>query len=118
MAGQPGERIKPIKANFMKNLISSLMPILLVPFVVTSVRAQIVEKKSLDLNGAKNAIAAAADYAKKHNAPGGVIAVVDEGGNLMALEVWTGPSQWEQPSRSAKRAPQSFSKSRHAFSRN
>jgi glc operon protein GlcG len=70
----------------MKNLISSLMPILLVPFVVTSVRAQIVEKKSLDLNGAKNAIAAAADYAKKHNAPGGVIAVVDEGGNLMALE--------------------------------
>jgi glc operon protein GlcG len=48
--------------------------------------AQIVEKKSLDLAGAKTAIAAAIAYAKKNNAPGGVIAVVDEGGNLMALE--------------------------------
>ena len=48
--------------------------------------AQIVEKKSLNLDGAKKAIAAAVDYAKKNNAPGGVVAVVDEGGNLMALE--------------------------------
>src|SRR5215471_417393 len=48
--------------------------------------AQFVEKKSLDLDGAKKAIAAAVDYAKKNSAPGGVIAVVDEGGNLMALE--------------------------------
>src|SRR5947208_3197069 len=54
-------------------------------FATTS-RAQIVEKKSLNLDGAKKAIAAAVDYAKKNNAPGGVIAVVDEGGNLMALE--------------------------------
>src|SRR5512132_2583300 len=49
-------------------------------------QAQIIEKKSLNLDGAKKAIAAAVDYAKKNNAPGGVIAVVDEGGNLMALE--------------------------------
>ena len=49
-------------------------------------QAQIIEKKSLDLDGAKRAIAAAVEYAKKNNAPGGVIAVVDEGGNLMALE--------------------------------
>src|SRR5207237_10776164 len=48
--------------------------------------AQIVEKKSLNLDGAKKAISAAVDYAKKSNAPGGVVAVVDEGGNLMALE--------------------------------
>jgi uncharacterized protein GlcG (DUF336 family)/mannose-6-phosphate isomerase-like protein (cupin superfamily) len=48
--------------------------------------AQVIEKKSLDLAGAKKAIAAAVDYAKKSSAPGGVIAVVDEGGNLMALE--------------------------------
>src|SRR5437870_1576856 len=54
-------------------------------FATTS-RAQIVEKKSLNLEGAKKAIAAAVDYAKKNNAPGCVIAVVDEGGNLMALE--------------------------------
>ena len=53
---------------------------------VTTLHGQIIEKKSLDLAGAKTAIAAAVDYAKKNNAPGGVIAVVDEGGNLMALE--------------------------------
>ena len=51
-----------------------------------STHAQIVEKKSINLDGAKKAIGAAVDYAKKNNAPGGVIAVVDEGGNLMALE--------------------------------
>ena len=59
---------------------------LIAAFVVTPARAQLIEKKSLNLNGAKQAIAAAADYAKKNNAPGGVIAIVDEGGNLMALE--------------------------------
>lgn len=50
------------------------------------VNAQTVEKKTLTIEGAKKVIAAAVDYAKKHNAPGGVIAVVDDGGNLMALE--------------------------------
>jgi len=51
-----------------------------------SIQAQTVDKKSLNLDGAKKAIAAAVEYAKKNNAPGGVIAIVDEGGNLMALE--------------------------------
>src|SRR5256884_1664915 len=54
--------------------------------VGASTHAQIVEKKSINLDGAKKAVAAAVEYAKKNNAPGGVIAVVDEGGNLMALE--------------------------------
>ena len=48
--------------------------------------AQTVEKKSLSIDGAKKVIAGAVAYAKKNNAPGGVIAVVDEGGNLMAVE--------------------------------
>ena len=48
--------------------------------------AQTAEKKSLTIDGAKRVIAGAVAYAKKNNAPGGVIAVVDEGGNLMALE--------------------------------
>src|SRR6266700_2091005 len=55
-------------------------------FVAAHSHAQIIEKKSLNLDGAKKAIAAAVDYAKKNNAPGGAIAIVDEGGNLMALE--------------------------------
>jgi glc operon protein GlcG len=48
--------------------------------------AQTVEKKTLTLQGAEQVIAAAKAEAKKLQAPGGVIAVVDDGGNLMALE--------------------------------
>lgn len=48
--------------------------------------AQTAQKTALTLEGAKKVIAGAVAYAKKNNAPGGVIAVVDEGGNLMALE--------------------------------
>ena len=48
--------------------------------------AQTVDKKALTIDGAKKVIAGAVAYAKKNNAPGGAIAVVDEGGNLMALE--------------------------------
>jgi glc operon protein GlcG len=48
--------------------------------------AQTVEKKTLTIDGARKVIAGAVAYAKKNNAPGGVIAVVDDGGNLMALE--------------------------------
>src|SRR4026208_2262149 len=48
--------------------------------------AQTVEKKALTIEGAKRVIAGAVAYAKKNNAPAGGAAVVDEGGNLMALE--------------------------------
>jgi uncharacterized protein GlcG (DUF336 family) len=48
--------------------------------------AQIADKKSLTLEGARAVITAAKDFARKNNAPGGVIAVVDDGGNLVALE--------------------------------
>ena len=54
--------------------------------VTVIANAQTTEKKSLTIEGAKKVIATAVAYAKKNNAPGGVIAVVDEGGNLMALE--------------------------------
>jgi glc operon protein GlcG len=48
--------------------------------------AQIAEKKSLTLEGARTVIAGAKQYAAANKAPGGVIAVVDDGGNLVALE--------------------------------
>ncbi len=48
--------------------------------------AQTADKKSLTLDGAERVIAAAKAEASKVKAPGGVIAVVDAGGNLMALE--------------------------------
>ena len=59
---------------------------LLVLAAAVFANAQTVEKKALTIDGAKKVIASAVAYAKKNNAPGGVIAVVDEGGNLMALE--------------------------------
>ncbi len=52
----------------------------------TASHAQVTEKKTLTRAGAKQVIAAAVAKAKELNAPGGVIAVVDDGGNLMAVE--------------------------------
>ena len=47
---------------------------------------QVVTRQSLTLDGARRVIAGAQAEARQLNAPGGVIAVVDDGGNLMALE--------------------------------
>src|SRR5215469_8439271 len=54
--------------------------------LATITAAQTADKKTLTLKGAEAVIAAAKTQAQKLNAPGGVIAVVDDGGNLMALE--------------------------------
>jgi glc operon protein GlcG len=48
--------------------------------------AQIVSRPTLTLEGARRVIAAAIADARARQAPGGVIAVVDDGGNLIALE--------------------------------
>jgi len=65
---------------------TSVAVALLLSTVAASTHAQVADKKGLTLEGAKKLIAVAAAEAKQKNAPGGVIAVVDEGGNLMALE--------------------------------
>jgi glc operon protein GlcG len=48
--------------------------------------AQTLEKRALTLDGAKKIIAAAVAETKSKNAPGAAIAVVDDGGNLIAAE--------------------------------
>ena len=53
---------------------------------ITGANSQTIQKKSLSLQGAEQAIRAAKMEAAKLQAPGAVIAVVDDGGNLMALE--------------------------------
>ena len=53
-------------------------------WMVSSASAQTAEKKSLNLDGAQRVIAAAKAEGAKVKAPGGVIAVVDAGGNLVA----------------------------------
>jgi uncharacterized protein GlcG (DUF336 family)/mannose-6-phosphate isomerase-like protein (cupin superfamily) len=82
----PNKSPASLRKSIMKIFVSTLLSILVAVSAVNTAHAQIVEKKSLNLDGAKKAIAGAVDYARKNNAPGGVIAVVDEGGNLMALE--------------------------------
>ena len=69
------------------------MKIRFIPVVVAAVLAattgshgQVVNKPSLSLEGARQVIAAAKREATVRNAPGGVIAVVDDGGNLIAVE--------------------------------
>jgi uncharacterized protein GlcG (DUF336 family) len=62
------------------------LPALLAAMLAGGAQAQVTDKKALTLDGAKKVIAAATAEAKRLNAPGAVIAVVDDGGNLVALE--------------------------------
>lgn len=48
--------------------------------------AQIISTKNISLEAAKKIVAEAVKYAKENKAPGGAIAVVDAGGNLVYLE--------------------------------
>src|ERR1043165_3500766 len=64
----------------------SIVVLMLLTAAATTLFGQTVEKKTLTLDGAERVIAAAKAEARKVQAPGGVIAVVDDGGNLMALE--------------------------------
>jgi glc operon protein GlcG len=61
---------------------------LLVTMVATAATcaAQVINTKNISLDGAKRIVAEAIIYAKANNAPGGAIAVVDAGGNLVYLE--------------------------------
>jgi glc operon protein GlcG len=52
----------------------------------TSYADSVADKRGLTLDGARKVIAATVAEAKKLNAPGGSIAVVDDGGNLLAME--------------------------------
>lgn len=48
--------------------------------------SQVLTQKNLSLDGAKKIVAEAVQYARSVNAPGGSIAMVDAGGNLIYLE--------------------------------
>ena len=63
-----------------------LLTLLITVLCASVSTAQIADKKVLTLDGAKHVIAAAEAQARQLNAPSAVIAVVDDGGNLMALE--------------------------------
>ena len=71
----------------MKRIIYTIaLLVLSMVMLAATAAAQTLERRSITLEGARTVISAAKEYARKNNAPGGVIAVVDEGGNLVALE--------------------------------
>ncbi len=68
-----------------KSPFSAIFGLVLLAGIVPAGAQVVSDKKTLTLEGAEKVIAAAKAEAKK-NQEGGVIAVVDDGGNLMALE--------------------------------
>src|SRR5689334_7428823 len=77
-------QLKSIAMKFLKQHFS----LLLIAAVIFSIpaKAQLIAQKTLSLEAAKKIVAAAVVYAKEKNAPGGAIAIVDNGGNLIYLE--------------------------------
>src|SRR2546426_10607888 len=71
--------------------ITSLFMGLTILLAAAISHAQVAEKKVLTLDGALKGIAGAVAEAKAKNAPGGAIAVVDDGGDLMAAQRLGGP---------------------------
>jgi len=65
--------------------LKAVTAVLMIAGTVGAAHAQVATKKQLTIEGARQIIAAAAAEAGRNRA-GGVIAVVDDGGNLMALE--------------------------------
>ena len=70
----------------MRTILNSISLIAMSALLILSADAQVADKKSLTLEGARTVISGAKAYAAANKAPGGVIAVVDDGGNLVALE--------------------------------
>jgi glc operon protein GlcG len=69
----------------MKSLATTF-GLVLALLLYANAQAQTMQKKGLTLEGAKKVIAAAVAEAKIKGAPGAAIAVVDDGGNLIAVE--------------------------------
>jgi glc operon protein GlcG len=64
----------------------SLVICTVMSLIVHFSNAQVTDTKSITLDAAKKIAAVAVKYARANNAPGGAIAVVDAGGNLIYLE--------------------------------
>ena len=73
-------------ANYARSSVGSGARIENGPDTTIVAQAQVINKKALTLTGARTVITAAIAAAKQKKAPGGAIAVVDDGGNLVALE--------------------------------
>lgn len=70
----------------MKPLVGVIAGLSIVGLATLLHAESVSDKRGLTLEGARKVIAATVAEAKRLNAPGGSIAVVDDGGNLLALE--------------------------------
>ena len=70
----------------MKWLMSMMTVVGVTVAMAGAGQAQVVEKKAMTLEAARQVMATAIGEARRLNAPGAAIAIVDDGGNLMALE--------------------------------
>jgi uncharacterized protein GlcG (DUF336 family)/mannose-6-phosphate isomerase-like protein (cupin superfamily) len=70
----------------MKHITAAVTAVIIAVLASISYAESVTDKRGLTLEGAKRVIAATVAEAKRVNASGGSIAVVDDGGNLLALE--------------------------------
>lgn len=68
------------------NKIVSILSFAAMVILAVDATAQTIATKNISLEAAKKVATEAIKYAKANNAPGGAIAVVDNGGNLVYLE--------------------------------
>lgn len=66
--------------------ISALFSFAAMVMIATSGKAQVLTTKTISLEAAKKVVTEAIKYGKANNAPGGAVAIVDNGGNLVYLE--------------------------------
>lgn len=66
--------------------IAAILTVTALIIGATTVKAQVSTQKNITLEAAKKIAADAVTFAKANNAPGGSIAIVDNGGNLLYLE--------------------------------
>jgi glc operon protein GlcG len=66
--------------------ISAMFSFAAMVLMATNGKAQVITTKTISLEAAKKVVTEAVKYGKANNAPGGAVAVVDNGGNLVYLE--------------------------------
>ncbi len=66
--------------------ISAFLSFAAMVMITTHTNAQVITTKNISLEAAKKVVAEAIKFGKANNAPGGAVAVVDNGGNLVYLE--------------------------------
>jgi glc operon protein GlcG len=66
--------------------LTATLTVMAMMMQATVTRAQVLSQKNISIEAARKVAADAIAYAKNNNAPGGSIAIVDNGGNLVYLE--------------------------------